>query len=73
MTDINAAKSMQSEPTSPKELTPDQASMLADIFLETDAFYKIEISLEPVSRDVTIIFHDMDELDFNDLLEFGRS
>lgn len=54
-----------------KEINQDIADLLSEIFSDTEAHYKISVSVE-IGNNVTIKYDDMDEDWCDDLLELCR-
>lgn len=50
-------------------MTEDQRELLLDIFENTEAINKISITLEPLSRNITIVYEDLDDEWFRELQE----
>lgn len=48
-------------------MTEEQRELLLDIFENTESPNKVTISLDPISRDVTIVYEDMDDEWFREL------
>jgi len=48
-------------------MTEDEREILLDIFENTESPNKIKITLDPISRDVTIVYEDCDDEWFREL------
>ena len=50
-------------------MTEEERGILVDIFSNTELPDKVEITLDPISRDVTIVYKDCDDEWFRELIE----
>ena len=50
-------------------ITDEQRAVLAEILTYTEALYKIDLSVDPVSRTITVVYDDLDQEWFRELQE----